>query len=171
MEDYTYHFGPESAKVLGAHMLELCPSIAVSRPRCEVHPVAVAQRDDPVRLVFTAAPGPAVVAAWMDLGTRFRMVVNEVDVVPPVEDLPRLPVPRAVWEPRQVLATAAQAWMSAGGSHHTVFSTAANTEKLDDFASMIGLELVVIDNNATRMREFGNELRWNQVYYYLVFSI
>jgi L-arabinose isomerase len=166
MEDYTYDLADGHERVLGAHMLEICPSIAGSMPRCEIHPLALGRRDDPVRLVFTAAPGPAVVAAWMDMGDRFRMVVNEIDVVSPELDLPRLPVPRAVWEPRPDLPTAAHAWMCAGGSHHTVFSAAATVELLSDFAEMAGVELLVIDSTTT-IREFKKELRWNQVYHHL----
>jgi L-arabinose isomerase len=166
MEDYTYHLAPERAKVLGAHMLELCPSIAAGKPRCEIHPLALGQREDPVRLVFTAAPGKGIVVAILDMGERFRMVANEVDVVAPDEDLPRLPVPRAIWEPRPDLATAAEAWMCAGGPHHTVFSTAATAELLADFAEMARTELLLIDGS-TRIRDFKNELRWNQAYYYL----
>jgi L-arabinose isomerase len=166
MEDYTYHLAPDRQMVLGAHMLELCPSIAAEKPKCEVHPLALGQRDDPVRLVFTAAPGPGIVAAWLDMGERFRMVANEVDVVLPDSDLPRLPVPRAVWEPRPDLSTAAEAWMIAGGPHHTVFSTAATAELWDDFAEMTSTEFLLIDST-TQIKDFKKEVRWNQVYHYL----
>jgi L-arabinose isomerase len=167
MEDYTYDLAPAGAKVLGAHMLEVCPSLAGGRrPSCEVHPLSIGGRADPVRLVFTAAPGPAVVVGMLDLGDRFRLVLNEVDVVPPDEDLPRLPVARAVWLPRPELATAAEAWLAAGGPHHTVLSLALGTEVFADFAEIAGIELVVIDEQ-TRMRDFAKELRWNQAYYRL----
>jgi L-arabinose isomerase len=170
MEDYTYHLAPNRQRVLGAHMLELCPSIAASKPRCEIHPLALGQREDPVRLVFTAAPGPGIVVAMLDMGDRFRMVANEITVVPPEQDLPRLPVPRAIWEPRPDLPTAAEAWMTAGGPHHTVLSTAATAELLVDFAEMAGTELLLIDET-TQMHGFKNEVRWNQAYYHLARGI
>jgi L-arabinose isomerase len=166
MEDYTYHLAPGDAKVLGAHMLEVCPSIADGRPSCEIHPLSIGGRADPVRLVFTAASGPAVVAAMLDLGERFRLIVNEIELVPPVEDLPRLPVARAVWKPRPDFATAAEAWLTAGGPHHTVLCRAIGTEAFADFARIVGLELLVIDES-TRLRDFANELRWNEAYYHL----
>jgi L-arabinose isomerase len=167
MEDYTYHLVRDGSKVLGAHMLEVCPSIAAARPSCEIHPLSIGGRDDPVRLVFTAAPGPALVVAMLDLGDRFRLVVNEVDVVAPDEELPRLPVARAVWEPRPDLPTAAEAWLTAGGPHHTVFTSALCVEVLADFAEIAGIELVVIDER-TRVADFRKELRWNEAYYSLV---
>jgi L-arabinose isomerase len=166
MEDYTYDFGPGGAKVLGAHMLEVCPSIAGDRPSCEIHPLAIGGRQDPVRLVFTSAAGPAVVAALVDLGDRFRLLVNEVEVVPPDEPLPKLPVARAVWKPKPDLAVAAEAWLTAGGPHHTVLSLALGTEAFADFAEIAGIELLVIDDE-TRPRRFADELRWNQAYYRL----
>jgi L-arabinose isomerase len=164
MEDYTYHLPPGGAKVLGAHMLEICPTIAAGRPTCEIHPLSIGGKEDPVRLVFTAAPGPAVVVSLVDLGDRFRLVANEVETVEPDEDLPRLPVARAVWKPQPDLATAAEAWLTAGGSHHTVYTTALGVEEIADFAEMTGVELVVIDAT-TRMRDVRNELRWNEAYY------
>jgi L-arabinose isomerase len=166
MEDYTYHLGPEGAKVLGAHMLEVCPSIAAARPTCEIHPLSIGDRQDPVRLVFTGAPGPGIVVGMLDLGERLRLVANEIDVVAPDEDLPHLPVARALWEPKPDLATAAQAWLIAGGPHHTVFSTALDIETLTDFAEIAEIELLVIDG-ATRISEFKHEVRWNQAYYHL----
>jgi L-arabinose isomerase len=166
MEDYTYNLGAESPQILGAHMLEVCPSIAAGRPSCEIHPLAIGGRQDPVRLVFTAPPGPAVVVGLMDLGTRLRLVANEVDVVEPEEELPNLPVARAVWEPRPDLATAAEAWLLAGGPHHSSFSQALPLEALDDLAEIAGLELLAIGRD-TRTRDFRNELRWNQAYYHL----
>lgn len=166
MEDYTYNLAAEDPQVLGAHMLEVCPSIAARRPACEIHPLAIGGREDPVRLVFTAPPGPGLVVGLMDLGTRLRLVANEVDVVEPEEDLPRLPVARAVWQPRPDLASAAEAWLMAGGPHHTCFTQALTVEALDDLAEIAGVELVTIGND-TSATGFRSELRWNQVYYHL----
>jgi L-arabinose isomerase len=165
MEDYTYHFGPDP-KVLGAHMLEVCPSIARDKPSLEVHPLGIGGKADPARLVFTAAPGPAINATLIDLGDRFRMIVNEVDVVEPEADLPKLPVARAVWKPRPNLAVGAAAWIYAGGAHHTGFSQAVTTEHIEDFAAMASIEFVVIDAK-TELRQFRNELRWNEAAYTL----
>jgi L-arabinose isomerase len=166
MEDYTYNLGAEEPQVLGAHMLEVCPTIAGGRPSCEIHPLAIGGRDDPVRLVFTAPPGTGLVVGLLDLGTRLRLVANEVDVVEPEEDLPRLPVARAVWQPRPDLATAAEAWLTAGGPHHTCFTQALDREVLDDLAEIAGVELVTIDATTTS-RAIHQELRWNQAYYHL----
>jgi L-arabinose isomerase len=166
MEDYVYHLGPGGAKVLGAHMLEVCPSIAAGRPSCEIHPLAIGGREDPVRLVFTAPPGPGVVVCLIDVGGRLRLIANEVDVVAPDGDLPRLPVARAVWTPRPDLSTAAEAWLTAGGSHHTVFTMALDVEALRDLAQIAGIELLVIDGQ-TQIPQFTNELRWNRAYYHL----
>jgi L-arabinose isomerase len=167
MEDYTYHFTPNGSKVLGAHMLEVCPSIAsVPKPACEIHPLAIGGKEDPVRLVFTAPAGPGIVAGLLDFGDRFRMVVNAIDVVEPDEPLPRLPVARAVWQPRPDLTTAAEAWILAGAPHHTSFSQALTVEVVQDFAEIAGIELLVIDAE-TRVPAFKKELRWNQVYYHL----
>ncbi|PWU20590.1 MAG: L-arabinose isomerase [Candidatus Rokuibacteriota bacterium] len=166
MEDYTYHFGSDAAKVLGAHMLEVCPSIAGGKPACEIHPLTIGGRDDPVRLVFTAAPGSGFVVGLLDLGDRFRLVANEIDVVEPDADLPRLPVARALWRPKPDLATAAEAWLRAGGPHHTVFTTALPTEALADLAEIAQVELVLIDDR-TSASELEKELRWNQAYYHL----
>jgi L-arabinose isomerase len=166
MEDYTYHLAPRPAQVLGTHMLEVCPSLAAGRPSCEVHPLSIGGKSDPVRLVFTAAAGAGVVVSLVDIGDRFRLVLNEVDVVAPQEELPKLPIARAVWEPQPDLATAAEAWLIAGGSHHTVLSLALDTEAFADFAEIAGLELLVIDAG-TRVRELAKELRWNQAYHRL----
>jgi L-arabinose isomerase len=166
MEDYTYHLTPNGGTVLGAHMLEVCPTIAGERPSCEIHPLAIGGKEDPVRLVFTAPPGPGVVAGLLDFGDRFRMVVNAIDVVAPDEPLPRLPVARALWRPKPNLPTAAEAWILAGAPHHTSFSQALPIEPLVDFADMAGIECVVIDQD-TRVTDFRKELRWNQVYYHL----
>jgi L-arabinose isomerase len=166
MEDYTYDFGPSGGRVLGAHMLEVCPSVAAGRPSCEIHPLSIGGRGDPVRLVFTARPGRAVNAALVDLGDRLRLLVNEVEVVEPEQPLPKLPVARALWRPLPDLATAAEAWLVAGGAHHTVLSDQLDTEMLADFAEIAGIELVVVDAE-TRMRDLGRELRWNAAYYQL----
>ena len=131
MEDYTYHLDPAGPLVLGAHMLEICPSLAAGRPSCEIHPLSIGGRSDPVRLVFDAAPGPALVAGMTDLGDRFRIVANTIDVVEGTEALPRLPVARALWRPRPDLPTAVEAWLTAGGAHHTVMTSAIDTEPLD----------------------------------------
>ncbi len=166
MEDYTYDLAPEGSAVLGAHMLEVCPSIAAERPSCEIHPLSIGGKADPVRLVFTAAPGPAVVVGLLDLGDRFRLVLNEVELVPPPADLPRLPVARALWRPKPDFATAAEAWLRAGGPHHTVLCRAIGTDAFVDLAEIAGIELLVIDER-TRIRDVANELRWNQAYYRL----
>jgi L-arabinose isomerase len=164
MEDYTYHLDPKGTKVLGAHMLEVCPTIAKGRPTLEVHPLSIGGKADPARLVFDAAPGPAIVAAVIDLGNRFRLVANVVDAVDPDAPLPRLPVARALWLPRPDLKVAAAAWIHAGSSHHTVFSRAVGAEHLRDFADMAGVEFVLIDES-TRLAEIQKELRWNEAYY------
>lgn len=166
MEDYTYHLTPGEELILGAHMLEVCPSIAAGTPSCEIHPLGIGGREDPVRLVFDAEPGPGIVVGLADLGDRFRLVANEIDVVAPPEPLPSLPVARAVWRPRPDLRTSAESWLTAGAPHHTVLSTAVGTEELSDLADMLGVELVVIDAETTT-RRLTKELRWNQAYYRL----
>ncbi|MFI6600230.1 L-arabinose isomerase [Nonomuraea sp. NPDC050536] len=166
MEDYTYHLTPGEELILGAHMLEVCPTIASGTPSCEIHPLGIGDREDPVRLVFDAQPGPGVVVGLADMGDRFRLVANEIDVVVPPEPLPRLPVARAVWRPRPDLRTSAEAWLTAGAPHHTVLSTAVGVEELSDLADMLGVELLVIDA-ATTARQFVKEIRWNQAYYRL----
>jgi L-arabinose isomerase len=167
MEDYTYHFSRTGdMKVLGAHMLEVCPSIAVKRPTLEIHQLSIGGKADPARLVFEAKSGLAVNASIMDMGNRFRMVVNEVEVVPAEAPLPKLPVARALWIPRPNLKVAAAAWILAGGAHHTGFSQAVNAEHLQDFADMAGIEFLLI-NRDTNIAEFKKEIRWNDVYYLL----
>jgi L-arabinose isomerase len=166
MEDYTYHLAPDGSKVLGAHMLEVCPSIGDGRPSCEIHPLSIGGRADPVRLVFTARPGPGLVVGLLDLGERFRLVLDEIDVVSPPEDLPRLPVARALWEPRPALRVAAEAWLLAGGPHHTSLSTALTRTHLEDFAEMAGIELIAIDGDTT-VSAIKKELRWNHAYHQL----
>ena len=166
MEDYTYHWGPGTPKILGAHMLEVCPSIAAGRPSCEIHPLGIGDREDPVRLVFDAAPGPGLVLGIADVGDRFRLVLNEITVVPPDEPLPNLPVARAVYEPAPSLATSAECWLTAGGPHHTVLSTAVGTDVVEDFATMLRTELLIIDGHTTP-RQFADTVRWNSAYHRL----
>jgi L-arabinose isomerase len=166
MEDYTYHFKPNDMKVLGAHMLEICPSIAEGKPSMEIHPLGIGGKEDPVRLVFNTPAGPGLNASIIDLGNRFRLLVNTVDVVPPDEPLPKLPVARAMWLPHPNLKVAAATWILAGGAHHTGFSQAVTVEHLEDFADMAGLEFVLIDSTTT-VRELKKELRWNEIYYHL----
>ena len=166
MEDYTYDLDPAGPSVLGAHMLEVCPTIAAGRPRCEIHPLSIGVRADPVRLVFDAAAGPAFVAGMTDLGDRFRIVANVIDVVGSEHPLPRLPVARAVWRPRPDLRTAVEAWLIAGGAHHTVLTGAIDPEPLADFAEMAGIELALIDESTT-VSGFRKELRWNAAYHHL----
>jgi L-arabinose isomerase len=170
MEDYTYHWGPGQPRILGSHMLEVCPSIAAGTPTVEIHPLAIGDREDPVRMVFTAAPGPAIVVGLADVGGRLRLTANEIDLVEPDEPLPRLPVARAVWSPRPSLATSAEAWLIAGGPHHTVLSAAVGREALADFAEMARTELLVIDED-TDVRTFAKEVRWNQTYYRLAHGL
>ena len=161
MEDYTYHLPEHSERqVLGAHMLEICPSIAAGKPSCEIHPLGIGGKEDPVRLVFDTPAGPAVNATVVDMGNRFRMVLSEVEVIDPPESLPNLPVARALWKPLPDLATSAAAWIYGGGSHHPTFSQALTTEHFEDFADVCEIELVVIDNQ-TNLREFMNNLRQN----------
>ncbi len=166
MEDYTYHLNPAGMKVLGAHMLEICPSIAGRKPRLEVHPLGIGGKADPARLVFNVAPGEAINASLIDMGNRFRMIVNTVDCVEPDADLPKLPVARALWVPQPNLKIGATAWIYAGGAHHTAFSQAITAEYIEDFATMANIEFVHI-NNETCLTQFKNELRWNEVYYHL----
>jgi L-arabinose isomerase len=166
MEDYTYHLDPSGMKVLGAHMLEVCASIAENQPSLEVHPLGIGGKADPARLVFNVPPGPSLNASVIDLGNRFRMIVNTVDVVPPDAPLPKLPVARVVWMPRPNLKVGAAAWILAGGAHHTGFSTALTAQHMEDLAEMAGMEYVLIDED-TRLSEFKKELRWNEMYYYL----
>jgi L-arabinose isomerase len=164
MEDYTYHFEPQNSFVLGAHMLEICPSIAKNKPNCEIHPLGIGGKDDPVRLVFDADGGPAHNVSMVHLGNRFRLILNEVEAIEPTESLPKLPVARVLWKPLPNMQTGCAAWIYAGGAHHTVYSQNLTTEYWEDFASMIGVELVLIDKK-TDLRQFRNELRWNEVYY------
>jgi len=170
MEDYTYHLIPGSEKILGAHMLEVCESIAATKPRLEILPLSIGGKADPVRLIFDANTGPAIGASLMDMGQRFRLVANVVDVVPTDAPLPKLPVARALWLPRPNLKTAAAAWIYAGGAHHTSFSYAITAEHLRDFAGMAGIEYLLIDEN-TRVEDFKDKLRWNELYFLLAKGI
>jgi L-arabinose isomerase len=164
MEDYTYHFEPGNELVLGAHMLEVCPTIAATRPKLEVHPLSIGEKADPARLVFDGDSGEAVNVSLIDLGHRFRLVVNEVDAVKPERNMPKLPVARVLWKPRPSLRESAEAWILAGGAHHTCFSFNVTTEQLIDFAEMARIECVVINKNTT-LQSVRNELRWNEVSY------
>jgi len=165
MEDYTYHLNPDNMSVLGAHMLEICPSIALEKPSLQVHQLSIGGKEDPARLVFKTAPADAINVSVIDLGNRFRMIVNEVEVIK-CPDMPRLPVASVLWKPMPDLKTGAAAWILAGGAHHTGFSTAINSEYLEDFAAMIGIEYVNIGRNFN-MTDFRNLLRWNELYYHL----
>ena len=166
MEDYTYHFGPGEPKVLGAHMLEVCPTITASKPRIEVHPLGIGGKEDPVRMVFTADDGPARVVCIADMRDRYRLISNEISVVQPTEKLEKLPVAHAVWEPLPSLEISAEAWMLAGGSHHTVLTKGVSEETIEDFARIAEVELVQIDSETTR-RSFEKELQWSSAYYRL----
>ncbi|HEV3249480.1 MAG TPA: L-arabinose isomerase, partial [Puia sp.] len=164
MEDYTYHFDPGNSMVLGAHMLEICESIADGKPSCEIHPLGIGGKEDPVRLVFNSAAGPAVNASLVDRGNRFRLLVNEVLAVKPEQDLPKLPVARVLWKPYPSMKTGCAAWILAGGAHHTSYSQNITASHLQDFAEMAGIEFVLIGKN-TDIYQLKNELRWNDVYY------
>jgi L-arabinose isomerase len=165
MEDYTYHL-KGGGQVLGAHMLEICPSITDDKPSAEIHPLSIGGKADPVRLVFTASTGKAVNASLVDLGNRFRLIVNLVDIVRPEQPLPKLPVARALWNAEPNLKVAATTWIAAGGAHHTALSRALNVDHIRDFAEMAGVECLVIDRE-TRVSDFMNELRWNDAYFHL----
>ena len=166
MEDYTYDLTPGDEVILGAHMLEVSPSLTTAKPTLEIHPLGIGGKDDPVRLVFTADPGPAVVVALSDMRDRFRLTANVVENVPPRAALPKLPVGRAVWKPQPDFRTSAAAWLTAGAAHHTVMSTAVGLDAFRDFAEMTGIELLVIDEGTT-LPAFQEALRWNQAYHRL----
>ncbi len=170
MEDYTYHFNASGDKVLGAHMLEICESIAATKPKLDVLPLSIGGKADPLRLIFDANTGPAIGASIMDMGQRFRIVANLVDVVPTDKPLPKLPVARALWTPRPNLKVAAAAWIYAGGAHHTSFSFAVSAEHLRDFTDMAGVEFLLIDEN-TCLNDFKDKLRWNDLYFLLAHGI
>ena len=164
MEDYTYHFDSSNPMVLGAHMLEICESIADGKPSCEIHPLGIGGKADPVRLVFNSAAGPALNASVVDMGNRFRLLVNEVEAVTPQHDLPNLPVARVLWKPYPDMNTGCAAWIYAGGAHHTCYSQNLSSEHLEDFAEMAGIEYVRIGMD-TDLYHFKNMLRWNEIYY------
>jgi L-arabinose isomerase len=164
MEDYTYHWEPGSEAALGAHMVEVCPTLAEGKPRVEVHPLAIGGKEAPARLVFNAAPGPAVLATLIDLGNRFRVIVNEVEAIPVTHEMPKLPVARALWKPYPSLSGAAECWILAGGAHHSVYSTALSAEYFRDWAEMAGVECVVIGKTTTP-ESFADRLRWNEAYW------
>lgn len=164
MEDYTYHFEPHDEMVLGSHMLEICPSIADNKPSCEIHPLGIGGKADPVRLVFNVAGGAALNASLIDMGNRFRLLVNTVTAVSPKRDLPKLPVARVLWKPHPNMNDALAAWIYAGGAHHTGYSQNLTADQFEDFAAMAGIEYVQIDNS-TRLPELKNQLRWSEVYY------
>mgnify|MGYP003643731643 CR=1 FL=1 len=166
MEDYTYHFGPEKAYVLGSHMLEICPSIADAKASCEVHPLGIGGKEDPVRLVFNSPSGDAINASLVDMGNRFRLIINEVEAVTPMADLPNLPVARVLWDAKPNLDIAATTWILAGGAHHTVYSQSITTEFMEDFAEIAGIELLVIDEKTT-VRDFKDKINSNEAYYHL----
>jgi L-arabinose isomerase len=169
MEDYTYHL-TNGGQVLGAHMLEVCPSIAEDTPSAEIHPLSIGGKEDPVRLVFTAAPGNAVNASVVDMGNRFRLIVNQVNLLRSEHPLPQLPVARAVWVPEPNLKVSATTWILAGGAHHTALSRALTPEHLENFAEMAGMEFLLIDRD-TKVRDFAKELRWNDMYYHLAHGL
>ena len=165
MEDYTYHLDPDGMRVLGAHMLEVCPSIALEKPSVEVHKLSIGGKEDPARLVFKTATGNAVNVSVIDLGNRFRMIVNKVEVVK-CPDMPKLPVASVLWKPMPDLKRSAAAWILAGGAHHFGFSTSIDSEYLEDFAGMMGIEYLLIDETCD-LSSFKKELRWNEIYYHL----
>jgi L-arabinose isomerase len=166
MEDYTYDLVDGAEVILGAHMLEVSPALTSARPSLEIHPLGIGGKDDPVRLVFTADPGPGIVVALTDLRDRFRLTANLVDLVEPRAPLPHLPVGRAVWRPQPDFPTSAAAWLTAGAAHHTVMSTSLGIEAVQDFARIADVELLTIDESTT-LHGFENEVRWNQAYYRL----
>lgn len=164
MEDYTYHFDPSNPMVLGAHMLEICESIADGKSSCEIHPLGIGGKADPVRLVFNCAAGPALNASVIDMGNRFRLLVNEVEAVKPKHELPKLPVARVLWKPYPDMHTGCAAWILAGGAHHTGYSQNLTAEHMQDFAEMADVEFTLIGKDTT-IHQFKNELRWNEMYY------
>jgi L-arabinose isomerase len=166
MEDYTYHLDPKSPLVLGSHMLEVCPTIAEGKPKLQVHPLGIGGKDDPARLVFDCPPGSATNSSLVDLGNRFRLVINEVDVVRPTRPIPKLPVARALWKCRPNFKTACTAWLLAGGAHHTALSYSVRTNVLLDFARIAGIEALVIDADTT-IRPFQREMELGEMYHHL----
>jgi len=166
MEEYTYHLDPSGMLALGAHMLEICESVAEGKPSCEVHPLGIGGKADPVRLCFNVAAGPAINVTLLDMGSRFRILANEVEAVKPRHPMPKLPVARVLCDPKPNLVTAATAWIYAGGAHHTCYSQNITADHIRDFAEMAGVEFILIDKD-TKINEFKNQLRWNDLYYHL----
>lgn len=166
MEDYTYHFTPKKSYVLGSHMLEICPSISDGKPSCEVHSLGIGGKEDPARLVFNSAAGNAINVSLVDMGNRFRLIVNEVEAIKPMADLPNLPVARVLWDAKPSLEIAANTWILAGGAHHTVYCQTINTEYMEDFADIAGIELLVIDDKTT-VRDFKDKINANEAYYHM----
>jgi L-arabinose isomerase len=164
MEDYTYHLEPGNEMVLGSHMLEICPSIAAGKPSCEIHPLGIGGKPDPVRLVFSSSPGPALNATIIDMGNRFRLLIQDVLAVKPPSNLPKLPVARVLWKPYPDLKTGCIAWILAGGAHHTCYSQNLSKEIIQDFARIMGIECLVIYKQ-TDLGNFRNEIRWNEISY------
>ena len=164
MEDYTYNLVPGKEGILQAHMLEVCPSVADGDIAIRVCPLSMGNREDPARLVFTAKEGPAVACSLVDLGTRFRLLINAVDCKKVEKPMPKLPVGTAYWTPQPNLEVGATAWILAGGAHHTAFSYDLTVEQMVDWADAMGIESVVIDKD-TNIRDFKNELRWNEAAY------
>lgn len=165
MEDYTYNLTPGDEVILGAHMLEICPSLTTSKPKVEIHPLGIGGKEDPVRLVFKTDPGPGIVVSMADMGARFRLTANKVEIVPS-PDMPNLPVASAVWKPAPSLEVSAECWMLSGGAHHTVLTTSVGLEEFRIFAELAGTELLVIDDE-TRVPDFKNQINWNFAYYHL----
>src|SRR5690625_1564347 len=164
LEDYTYHFEPGNDMVMGSHMLEICESITDGKPSCEIHPLGIGGKEDPVRLIFNARGGKALNASMIDTGDRFRLIVNEVEAIKPTHELPKLPVARVLWKPYPNMEDGCTAWLLAGGAHHTCFSQNLSFEYLEDFADMGGLEFIHIDEH-TNLGQLKKELKWNERYY------
>lgn len=161
MEDYTYHLEEGNELILGSHMLEVCPTVAADRPSIQVHPLGIGGKEDPARIVFDGIAGEAINVSIIELGGRFRMVINKVDAVEAEKDTPNLPVAKILWKPQPSLSEATEAWIYAGGAHHTALTFALTAEQLEDFAEMVGIECVTIDN-ATSLKQFRKELEWNK---------
>lgn len=162
MEDYTYHLTAGKEAILQAHMLEVCPSIADVKPSIKVCPLSMGEREDPARLVFTSKQGPGVACSLVDMGNRFRLIINEVECLKQDIPMPKLPVATALWKPMPDLITGAEAWILAGGAHHTAFSMDLTAEQMGDWGAAMGIETVFIDKNTT-IRNLKNELRWNSI--------
>ena len=166
MEDYTYHLEPGNEIVLGAHMLEVCPTISSSKPKIEVHPLGIGGKAAPARMVFDAASGSALNASLIDIGNRFRLIINNVEAIEPQYHMPKLPVSRVLWKPMPSMRMATEGWILAGGAHHTVFTYNVSSEQLSDWAEIAGIECVIIDKN-TEFYSLRNELRFNEIYWKL----